>query len=108
MLEENAEDESYSSFGCRQPCVHGSSTTVLDQGGPHHRRLLLPTEGQVDDRPKPLAEDHEGRRGAMRPASNSGASWVTAALVQVSVTQLQFDQRHHLFTSLVQFRRGPD
>ena len=59
-LEEAVEDESHAPLGWRQPCVHGSSASVLDQGGPHHRRLLLPTEGQVDDRSKPLAEDHEG------------------------------------------------
>jgi hypothetical protein len=104
VLEEAAEDESHAPPGWRQPRVHGSSAPVLDQGGPQHRRLLLPAEEQADDRSEPLAEDHEGGRGAMRPASNGGASWLTLAPVQVSVAQL-LEQRHHLLSSLVLLRR---
>ena len=75
VLEEVAEDEGHSSFGCRQPGVYGGGAAVPDQGGPHHRRLLLQIEGEVDDRSEPLAEDHEGGRGALRPASDRGALW---------------------------------
>ena len=76
VLEEVAEDEGHSSFGCRQPGVHGGGAVVPDQGGPHHRRLLLQIEGEVDDRSEPLAEDHEGGRRALRPASDCGATWL--------------------------------
>jgi hypothetical protein len=76
VFEEALEDEGYTSHGYGQPCVHGSGVAVLDQGGSHYRRLLLSTEGEVDDRSKPLAEDHEGGRRALRPASDCGATWL--------------------------------
>ena len=59
-LKEALENEGHAPLGWRQPCVHGSSSVVPDQGGPHHRRLLLQTEGEADDHSEPLAEDHEG------------------------------------------------
>ena len=76
VLEEAVEDESHAPLGWRQPSVHGGGAAVPDQGGPHHRRLLLQTEGEADDRAEPLAEDHEGGRRALRPASDRGALWV--------------------------------
>ena len=105
VLEEALEDKGYTSHGYGQSCLHGSGNAVLDQGGTHHRRLLLPTEGQVDDRSEPLADDHEGGRGALRPTSDCGATWLKVAFVQEQVTELQFGQRHHMFSSVVQLCR---